>query len=87
VEVADEIWKTCCAFHNLLLEVDGLSLEWTKELGMHDEIDVRNNVSNFADLSGMGPGDDIVRKVTMEAAIQAMMSMIITFLQCASFVI
>jgi len=49
---------------------------------MHDEIDVRNNVSNFAlerlqranvdvrtyDLSGMGPGDDIVRESYNESS-------------------
>jgi len=72
--------ERCC--YSLLLEVDGLSLEWTKELGMHDEIDVQNNVSNFAlerlqranvdvrtyDLSGMGPGDDIVRESYNESS-------------------
>ena len=27
-EVADQVWLTCCALHNLLLEVDGLSEGW-----------------------------------------------------------
>jgi hypothetical protein len=24
VEVADKVWKACCALHNWLLEIDGL---------------------------------------------------------------
>ena len=27
-EVSDNIWMTCCALHNLLLDVDGLSHKW-----------------------------------------------------------
>jgi hypothetical protein len=27
-EVADNMWLTCCALHNLLLDVDGLSVGW-----------------------------------------------------------
>lgn len=42
--VVDKIWKTCCALHNWLLEVDGLNAEWKLgvpsdfegELGDHD---------------------------------------------------
>jgi hypothetical protein len=26
--IADAIWKTCCALHNWLLEVDGHDKEW-----------------------------------------------------------
>ena len=41
---ADRIWKTCCALHNMLLEVDGLDDKWEDghisswqgELGQHD---------------------------------------------------
>jgi len=25
---ADMIWKTCCAMHNWLLDIDGLSKNW-----------------------------------------------------------
>lgn len=25
----DDIWLTCCALHNWLLDIDGLSSEWT----------------------------------------------------------
>ncbi len=28
VEQVDKIWLTCCAFHNWLLDIDGLSEEW-----------------------------------------------------------
>ena len=28
VQVVDDIWFTCCALHNMLLEVDGRSAEW-----------------------------------------------------------
>ena len=73
VAVADKIWKTCCALHNMLLEVDGLDVEWNGEIGLHDESDVLNYLDNFAlqhlqssnvdvrlyDASGMGPGDDL----------------------------
>ena len=27
-EISDNIWMTCCALHNLLLDVDGLSKKW-----------------------------------------------------------
>jgi hypothetical protein len=27
-EAADNIWLTCCALHNLLIDVDGLSVGW-----------------------------------------------------------
>jgi hypothetical protein len=44
VEKCDKVWKTCCAFHNMLLEVDGLDENWTQgvpsewegELGQFD---------------------------------------------------
>jgi hypothetical protein len=28
VDIVDKMWKTCCALHNMLLEVDGLDVEW-----------------------------------------------------------
>jgi hypothetical protein len=73
VAVADKIWKTCCALHNMLLEVDGLDVEWNGEIGLHNESDVLNYLDNFAlqhlqssnidvrlyDASDMGPGDDL----------------------------
>jgi hypothetical protein len=47
-EIVDNIWMTCCAFHNLLLHVDGLSdgwkdgvpSHWESESGEFDEFDV-----------------------------------------------
>lgn len=43
-QAADNVWLTCCALHNLLLEADGLSKEWENgvrsdyegELGQND---------------------------------------------------
>ena len=48
VEQADNIWFTCCALHNMLLNVDGLDRRWKKgikspfegELGWHASNDV-----------------------------------------------
>ena len=43
LEIVDDIWFTCCAFHNMLLNCDGLDRRWKKgvispfqgELGWH----------------------------------------------------
>lgn len=51
-ESVDNIWKTCCALHNWLLEVDGLHKEWKNgipsdfegELGYHDVNDADRTV-------------------------------------------
>ena len=68
VDTADNIWMTCCALHNMLLEVDGNSESWDGEEGMFDfDIDLDGmpfalqRLSNPGDLrtydtSGMGPG-------------------------------
>jgi hypothetical protein len=48
VEVADKVWKTCCALHNMLLEVDGFDVEWSGGIGMHDEGGVENYLHPFA---------------------------------------
>ena len=29
----DDVWKICCAWHNLLLEVNILSVKWDGEIG------------------------------------------------------
>lgn len=50
---ADHIWKTSCALHNWLLEVDGLSSQWKKgipsdwegDLGLHNLKDVHHRAS------------------------------------------
>ena len=36
VDVVDNIWKTCCALHNLLLDKDGVSDHWYGEIGLFD---------------------------------------------------
>ncbi len=59
----DNIWLTCCALHNWLLEVDGLSDKWEQgtqgdwegSWGLHDASDAaRFGVGRDADLSGLG---------------------------------
>lgn len=70
METANNIWLTCCALHNWLLEVDGLDGEWDGALGQLEADDVMRHVP-FAmqrlelgfdprdyDESGLGPGDD-----------------------------
>ena len=39
-DAADKIWATCCAFHNWLLEVDGLDEPWEGALGEVDAEDL-----------------------------------------------
>ena len=82
VNIFDNIWFTCCALHNWLLDIDGLTGEWVNgvpvsdwegTIGEHDDDyalnkDIPNAVArlhhnlNFrhCDLSGMGPGTDIM---------------------------
>ena len=36
VDAADKIWMTCCAIHNMLLEIDGLTEDWSGQLGLFD---------------------------------------------------
>jgi hypothetical protein len=48
LDAADMIWKTCCALHNYLLEIDGLDEKWESgvpsdwegEMGQHDDDDI-----------------------------------------------
>jgi DDE superfamily endonuclease len=39
MEVADNIWLTCCALHNMLLDVDGLSKAWKNGVRSHWELE------------------------------------------------
>ena len=72
VEKTDQLWMTCCALHNMLLEIDGLAQGWENgvksDWELQDDIEsdlpfalrrLRNpsNKRNF-DLSGMGIGPD-----------------------------
>ena len=79
IEAVDEVWKTCCALHNWLLEIDGLDGEWDGSIGLHDARDVVRHLPfalqrlregcdlRLFDTSGLGPGDDrINQQVTME---------------------
>jgi hypothetical protein len=76
VEKCDQIWLTCCALHNWLLDTDGLdknweqgvSSEWEGEMGGYSNDDIPNAVQRMHDLpisrgydtSGMGHGPDIL---------------------------
>ena len=52
LDVADDIWCTCCALHNMLLNVDCLDQKWNKgvrsdyegALGLHENNDVQRFV-------------------------------------------
>lgn len=52
-EDVDNIWFTCCALHNMLLDVDGLGKSWENGVagyydgqgGYHDYLDVQNNLA------------------------------------------
>ena len=53
IQDVDKVWKTCCALHNFLLNVDGLNEVWEGgiqcteyegELGLHDESDMHTLV-------------------------------------------
>ena len=70
VDACDNIWKTCCALHNMLLSIDGLTEEWDGELGIFDSEDATNmpfalrrlsdpsQIRNY-DSSGMGCGSSL----------------------------
>jgi hypothetical protein len=36
----DMIWKTCCALHNWLLEVDGLDEQWDQGVQSHGKVNL-----------------------------------------------
>ena len=42
-QTADNVWLTCCALHNLLLEVDGLDKEWEHGISSDWEGELGNN--------------------------------------------
>ena len=71
----DRVWLTCCALHNMLLEVDGLSKKWDQGVSSdwetmddHDE-ELPNAIRKLmnpssvriTDLSGNGYGNDYDR--------------------------
>ena len=70
---ADNIWKTCCALHNMLLEVDGLAdgwengvqSQWETELDDSQDLPfalrrlIKPGTARNLDISGTGIGNDI----------------------------
>ena len=72
VKIADSVWMTCCALHNMLLEVDGITGEWDGEGGLFD-FNCESEELPFAlqrlsspearrnyDTSGMGVGSNLI---------------------------
>lgn len=74
LEECDQVWKTCCALHNMLLEVDGLDekwedgvvSDWQRHMGENDAAPeaIRRLLTpaqarNY-DTSAMGRGSDCV---------------------------
>ena len=69
----DMIWLTCCALHNMLLEIDGLASKWTDgvqsdwQTMQDDDVDMPNAIrklmnpssNRLSDLSNIGCGNDI----------------------------
>jgi hypothetical protein len=70
MEVTNNIWKTCCALQNWLLEIDGVDGEWEGAIGQHDANDVVQHMPfsmcwlqsgpdpRLYNASRMGPGED-----------------------------
>jgi hypothetical protein len=60
-EAVTQVWKTCCALHDWLLEVDGLNERWMNgirsdykgELGLHDIEDMDRMIPLVLALGGM----------------------------------
>ena len=60
-EVADNIWLTCCALHNMLLDVDGLSkgwkngvpYQWELDSGDFEESDLPDSIRRLIDPTGV----------------------------------
>ena len=75
IDNSDKVWLTCCALHNMLLEVDGLSNQWKSGVPSNWETDPDNREDlPFAlkrlataggktslDISGMGYGNDVIQ--------------------------
>jgi hypothetical protein len=62
-EIVDNIWMTCRALHNMLLDVDGLSAgwkngvpsQWESESGQFDDNDVPALIRKLLDPNGINP--------------------------------
>ena len=70
VVMATKIWLTCCALHNMLLEIDGLTEPWDGDMGYHDSSKadrcIPRGIAVDHDLSGIGPGEDAPRGIQIE---------------------
>ena len=78
IKNCDRIWLTCCALHNMLLEVDGLCDRWEEgvpcfyDTNDNDDMEtlpysirklVNPNTNRTTDISGMGNGNDVDSEV------------------------
>jgi len=62
-EIVDNIWMTCCALHNMLLDVDGFSAgwengvpsQWESESGQFDDNDAPASIWKILDPNGINP--------------------------------
>jgi hypothetical protein len=49
ISTADEVWKTCCAFHNMLLEVDGYDKMWQDDVSTSEHGDTCFAINRLVD--------------------------------------
>ena len=70
---SDAMWKTCCALHNMLLEVDGLADGWENGVASEWEMEadctqdlpfalrrlITPGTNRNFDISGFGSGNDM----------------------------
>ena len=75
IHKCDDLWLTCCALHNMLLEVDGLAAGWENGVQCYyeKELDSRQDLPKALkrlakpgykrnyDLSDVGIGNDVVK--------------------------
>jgi len=83
MEIVEDIWKTCCALHNMLLEDDGLDANWengTKgdwegEWGLHDRGDAAHFEAprdfDSSQSGGVAQTTDVVLKMSLHKSTAA----------------
>ncbi len=55
INIVDNIWFTCCALHNWLLDIDGLTGEWKDGVPVSDWGGVIGQNDNNKDISNHVP--------------------------------
>ncbi len=84
IQVVDKVWLTCCTLHNWLLEEDGNGdEEWTGGVSIDLQclIDYSAtcnlNICNY-NLSGIGPGSDVVQTAMVGKMMMMMTTMMVS---------